>query len=573
MSIKTKTELKAYNNTNITSNGIQAITGEIVNTMNDDMIDSFLLENEYGYVPYLYATDNVNVGDFNIEAMEFIAHTNDGGYSGNIKVEKYEVAEPTEKVTCTIKPSDVTLTTDYDVLLPSKDGTLALVSDIHDTLWYVDEGLPVNLRMTDPMELNMVSKTITSAPEVANGTVKLQLQPTVNDGSVKLTSQVDSAYPYSRLHMRNSDSSVSLLHYGTSTDIKGVELTPDGVVLIGQTIDVIEDGNNKVAVTKEYINSKVYEHPDWYRGWNRSDPDSMGTITYDTSTRNFSISVLSGQTEFSFYAGGNYYTYTDTESVNWPDITGTHYFYFDIDSDLQTAQVSTITEEIFTQSAICGLVYWNATTGEAIVQAIDEQHGEAMPSADHFLHHMTLGAMYSKGGDITGIVDGNDNYTSVDSLLSFDEDIPISNNSGTTHPFIWREGSDGAWVQSTVFTNEVGYTAPGDTYTSWNEKKTGIWQLTESVNTTDYIIYYMLWTNDKDYPIKKIVGQQAYPSRSDAMYGMETELGNIKLGGLPSEETYFMYAWIVKRNGDIEKNSSTDNTYVDLRGPLKFATK
>lgn len=42
MAVKTKTQLKAFNNANIDTNGVNAITGENHNTMNEDIIDSFV---------------------------------------------------------------------------------------------------------------------------------------------------------------------------------------------------------------------------------------------------------------------------------------------------------------------------------------------------------------------------------------------------------------------------------------------------------------------------------------------------------------------------------------------------
>jgi len=127
---------------------------------------------------------------------------------------------------------------------------------------------------------------------------------------------------------------------------------------------------------------------------------------------------------------------------------------------------------------------------------------------------------------------------------------------------------DGAWVETAADLN-IGHIVSGDTYISWNEFTGGVWQLSESTNVTDFIIYYMLWTNDVNNPIKKIVGQQAYSSRSNARDGMLKELGNIESQGLPSSEAYFMYAYIVQRNGDLEDDGD-GNTYVDMRTGLNF---
>ena len=42
MAVRTKAQLKAFNDANIDTNGVNAITGELHNTMNEDIIDSFV---------------------------------------------------------------------------------------------------------------------------------------------------------------------------------------------------------------------------------------------------------------------------------------------------------------------------------------------------------------------------------------------------------------------------------------------------------------------------------------------------------------------------------------------------
>ena len=42
MALKTKAQLKSFNDANINTNGVNAITGALHNTMNEDIIDSFV---------------------------------------------------------------------------------------------------------------------------------------------------------------------------------------------------------------------------------------------------------------------------------------------------------------------------------------------------------------------------------------------------------------------------------------------------------------------------------------------------------------------------------------------------
>lgn len=200
------------------------------------------------------------------------------------------------------------------------------------------------------------------------------------------------------------------------------------------------------------------------RGFDRLDPEHMGVPSYNETTRTFTLTPNNDY--FVFWAGRKKFTKTSPQSVTWNNVTGYYYFYFDTSGVLQSILASSITEGIFLQSAICGLIYWNATEGKAIVQAVDEQHGIDIRPSVHARLHNCEGAKWSKGGDINGITNGSNTYTGIDALVSYDEDIRISTNATTTHPFIWREGSDGAWVEGNP-NNEVGY--QGISYTYWNE--------------------------------------------------------------------------------------------------------
>ena len=323
--------------------------------------------------------------------------------------------------------------------------------------------------------------------------------------------------------------------------------------------DALENANNV---------SYVKSDPNYMRGFDRLQPDLMGVPSYNTGTRTFSIAVKGGQSKFMFYADGKRWDKTATESIVWPNVSGIYYFYFDTSGVLQYIINSSLTELIFKTSAICGMCSWDAVAGTAIVQAVDEQHGIIMDAATHFRMHLAEGARYMQGGDITGLADASDVYTSIAMLVSADEDITIVNSEITTTPFIYKEGANGEWKETSVDL-KIGHIVGGDSNISWNEFTGGAWQLTESTSATDFIIHYMIWTNDVNNPIKKIIGQQAYNSRNNARDGLLKELGNIEAQGLPSSEAYFMYAYIVKDDGDLEDDGD-GNTYVDMRTGLNF---
>ncbi len=306
------------------------------------------------------------------------------------------------------------------------------------------------------------------------------------------------------------------------------------------------------------------------RGFDRLDADTMGVPAYDEATQIFTLSVKAGQSYFHFWSNGVEFIKTTTQSKAWGATTGTYYFYFDHDGVLQVAGSHAVTEAIFVTSAICGLVYWNSDSGKAIVQAVDEQHGIIMDASTHYRLHNRTGAVWFHGGDITGLADGSDVFTSVAIVYSFDEDIKIATSGTITSaniPFIYKNGT-GGWIEVVNTGGTVGYNGgSGDIF--WNEYTGGAWQLTRSLSGTDYVIYYLIWTNDVNNPLKIVIGQQAYANRGTARTALEKELSDINMSGLPSTETHTMYAWIVKRNGDLEDDGS-GNDYVDMRHDIIY---
>ncbi len=302
------------------------------------------------------------------------------------------------------------------------------------------------------------------------------------------------------------------------------------------------------------------------RGFDRNLPDTMGDVAYDESTRTFTHAPKSGQDEFYFFVMGNKIHKTATDSIVWPDVTGTYYFYYDTDGVLQYTINSDFVEAIFIPACICGLVYWNATTQKALIQAGDEKHGVSAEAYWHLNHHLGVGAQWNFGLNPLGFVDGSDTYSGFSLGVSSDEDIFHTTPASTTNPFVWREGADGEWVESAP-DNKIAHM--GSSYAYWNEWTGSIWQLTESASSTDYIIYFSAWTNDTNNPVKKLVGQKTYSSRNAAREGLQLELTAIKMQGLPGTEIYSVIAYIAKRNGDLEDDGN-GNAYVDLRLEIGF---
>ena len=318
---------------------------------------------------------------------------------------------------------------------------------------------------------------------------------------------------------------------------------------------------------KEYIEDWTVTELNKSRWYDRRTPDNMGVPAYNTATRTFSMSVKSWQSYFEFRSNWVRFEKTTTQSVVRPDVTWVYYFYFDTSWVLQYVLNTDMSYETFLCCAITWLVYWNATTWEAINQAVDEQHWIGMPATTHFRLHMRTGAVYMQGWEITGLAHGSDEYTSISTVLSADEDINIATTTTTTTPFIYRIWADNAFEQTATPDLKVWLMDWGKL--QFNKNTGWVWSLEDSDR---YVIYYIYWTNDANNPIKKFVGNAEYDSRRDARDALEKEIWVIQVTWLPSPEAYPMYAYIVKNNGNLEKGN--DNyIYVDLRHPHYFDVK
>jgi len=203
---------------------------------------------------------------------------------------------------------------------------------------------------------------------------------------------------------------------------------------------LVSDGHLAVldAVNDGYLNAENLKT----RGFDRLNPDTMGVPSYTVGTRTFALAVKGGETEFHFWANGVKFTKTTTQSVIWPDTSGTYYFYFDTSGVLQYVINTDMSAEIFFPSAICGLVTFNKAEGTAW-GAIDEQHGIDIPPSVHFRMHLVDKFKHAQGGEITGLESGESDYDGISASVHFDEDIYQVSSASTTHKFMYREGADG----------------------------------------------------------------------------------------------------------------------------------
>ena len=379
---------------------------------------------------------------------------------------------------------------------------------------------------------------------------------------------IEGLKTFRRFIVRKSNGAV-IIKAGDGFD--GVEIGGD-LTVSGNITDengnppsqAITDTNDKfVATTVDGAFDELGETKNW-NGFDLQDPDSMGTLTWDNSTKKISLAVKSGETSFHFWVDGKKQTSTATiTSGALPATSGTYYFYLDSDGDMQYILEASVSMDMFYKYAIVALVYWNETASYGM--PYEERHGYRMSSADHEMEHMTIGARYASGLALTGLVDAASTFTGANSGKYYDEDIPHSISAATTMPFLYRLGADAEWTWTTA-DNNVGY-KNGGSYATWNEYTGGAWQLTQADYAHDYILIFVVAqkTLSGYTEFAKIIDQAGYSSRSKARDAIEGAKKLLILDGLPSPEMVFIGVYICRKTGVLE-DLADGSVYLDLRG-------
>jgi hypothetical protein len=298
---------------------------------------------------------------------------------------------------------------------------------------------------------------------------------------------------------------------------------------------------------------------------------TTSTISFDNGTRTFSIAPAS--TSFIFMIKGKLFKKTSAQTQTITDTEGLWFFYFDDNGDLQKTQ--TFSNDFILKYCYVAYLYWDAESNIAIHFG-DERHGLAMDAHSHIWKHATHGAAY-----ISGLGLSNFNFNagalaidvqfSVGSGYIRDEDIlhtisPVSSTTGLR--VLYRTGAGSSWRRGF----QSGYSAlsySSGSRIAYNQYTNGAWQLTEVTNNK-FVCYHIVATNDVNYGVMAIMGENEYGSKAEARAGANSEINN--LSGLPFYEFRFigtvLYQTSDSYSNDLKAKIVTTDTgadYVDWR--------
>ena len=282
------------------------------------------------------------------------------------------------------------------------------------------------------------------------------------------------------------------------------------------------------------------------------------------------------------WSDGIRYAKTGSENIQITDVNGTHVIYYDGSTLTVVANPShAAVDAIIEDKAIVAIVYWNTNTNVTPVLA-GELHGIKMPGATHHYLHDTRGAQYEDGATLSGYTlnTASDVAISFDltNLEFYDEDIQVDVIDGLASvqysqvltgdaeiPVLYKDAVDQSWVEQAA--SALPYIVGGTPKIQYMDKLNS-YALTE-VNANKWCSYWLVATNDWQYPIKMIPGDQEYNSINDALQNAPDEILNF--GDLPSAEFIVMYQFVMKDSAGGTKNALI-SAIVDLRESGKSGT-
>ena len=258
-----------------------------------------------------------------------------------------------------------------------------------------------------------------------------------------------------------------------------------------------------------------------------------------------------------WWSGGVRYSDSGTDDITITDTSGSYLVYYDGSTLSYHHNPShTQVDDVIKNKCLVAWIYWNTNSDTAPVLGY-ENHGCIMSGETHHYLHDTQGAKWVGGGTVSGyiLLVASDAAISFDVTDTFyyDEDIAHAIRDGSAAvqyeqvltgdaeiPVAYHDSVDGTWVEQAAST--LPYLIGGTPRIQWQDPDNS-WARTEVTNN-DFCCYYLIATNDWQYPIKMIPGTSEYSNINDARAGAADEL--IELGGMPGPEFIVMYQYIMQ---------------------------
>ena len=284
-------------------------------------------------------------------------------------------------------------------------------------------------------------------------------------------------------------------------------------------------------------------------------PDrTTSTISWIDATRTLTLTPVGGLTVFF---RGAAYTISSAKTITITNSSGGQFIYYDYTTDsLKDAGAA----PNFATQIVVAYIYWNSVDSKAVIIG-DERHQASRDTTWHGYQHNTIGTIWKSGGDasytvnntntvtlsIAGpvvIADEDLDHTIVDSVSPANQFEQTLSGPGN-FPILYLSGTNYRQIDPTTV---PWY--PSTTRAYYNQISAGSGALATATADNNYIVYWVVATNDTRYPIKLIMGRGEYSDYGSA----ETEDFNAYNLSLP--EIAPMYKIILQTSSSFTGNTA-----------------
>lgn len=289
---------------------------------------------------------------------------------------------------------------------------------------------------------------------------------------------------------------------------------------------------------------------------NRTDSD----ISFVSGTRTFTIAPAVAS--YTIWQDRTEYIKTSSDDIMISDVAGIHVIYYDSNTLTESVNPSHDTmDDIILNKVLVALIYWNTTDNDDIIFG-DERHGYLMSGATHHYLHDVFSAQYESGFALSGYTLDTDSDTALNFEVTngriYDEDIELDIEDGTAAnqyeqqlsggdaeiPVMYRDDVTGAWTEAAAST--LPYLTTGTGRLAYNDDDgDGTFSQVEVTNNK-FMTYTLIATNDMEYPIKMVQGQEEYNTKNTALEDGPNEI--IAFGDFPTPEATIIYRFIMQTN-------------------------
>jgi hypothetical protein len=289
------------------------------------------------------------------------------------------------------------------------------------------------------------------------------------------------------------------------------------------------------------------------------------TLTFVDSTRTLTLAPTGAN--FTMYYKGKAILIDSAKTIVLANSSGGHWIHWDytLNRLVDVGSTPNLRDQL-----LVAYIYWDASTTTAIFFS-DERHAASKDTTWHYHQHTTVGAIWKSGGDITYTVNNPNNVGVALSspIVLADEDLE--------HTIVHNDNPANAYEQNivsfvtglatlpilylngTTYTNATGIGGnsipwyPSTTRAFYNQITNGVGSLVSAGADDTYITYWIVATNDTRFPIKLVMGRNAWTT-----YG-EAETENFDSYGLPMPEIAPMYKVILKTRSSYTQNLARVN--------------